>query len=491
MRIGGSDDSELRLYPYDRIHFPIAPIQMSMKRSMRPFDAAWFFIEKPDVPGHFGPLIVLSRPPDASPTFIREWVDQWRTCRVYAPPFNYRLARGRIPRWEVLQPEQVDLDYHFRHSALPEPGGERELGVLISRLQSHKLDRRRPLWECHVIEGLEHDRFAIYLKLHHGQFDGVGTMRLLRRTFSTDPDARQHMPPWAVGMHDKRDTVRKPKAGPDLGAVAMSLPRAAGAVIRQVHAAYVRGDARIAAPFQAPKAIFNGRVSAQRRFATQCYPLGRFKAIAQAANVSINDVFLSISGGALRRYLLELDALPSKSLVGIVPVNLRAADDASVGNQLSFIYASLHSDKADPIERLRAVHASTSQAKAYQESLPSSAVAAYGALLSGPAMGPIILGLGGHFPPAANLIISNVPGPRERLHFNGARVEQIYGPSVLFHGQALNITMSSYVDEANLSFTGCRDSLPSMQHLAVYAGEALDSLESAMGLRSSAEPART
>lgn len=460
---------------------------------MKPMDAAWFYVEKPDAPAHFGPLIILTPPPDSPKGFIRGFVEQWRQCKIFAAPFNYRLRRSALPAWDVLDDADVDLDYHLRHSSLPEPGGERELGVLISRLQSHRLDRRRPLWECHVIEGLENGRFAIYLKLHHGQLDGVGAARLMSRVFSTDPQARGLMPPWCIGMASARrpadgrgTTSGKHVASKSAGIQATlgALPAVVKSLAQMTQAAFSGSHPEVVVPFQAPKTIFNGRISAQRRFATQKYELSRFKLVAKTAQVTLNDVFLSISGGALRRYLSELDALPDRSLIGQVPVNIRPAGDTSIGNSIAFIYARLHSDIEDSVERLKAVHRSTEAAKHRHESVPSAGIESFTMLLLGPYMAQVILGFGGYTAPAANLVISNVPGPKERLYFNGAKVDQIYGPSVLFHGQALNITMSSYVDEVHIGYTGCRDSLPSMQKLAVYTGDALEDLEAALQIKS-------
>ena len=454
---------------------------------MKPFDAAWFYVERREAPAHFGPLVILSKPAGSTRSFVRDFVDQWRNCKSFQPPFNYRLRRDYIPAWDVLEAADIDLDYHLRHSALPEPGGERELGVLISRLHSHRLDRHRPLWECHVIEGLENDRFAIYLKLHHGQMDGIGAARLIERMCSTDPERQGLVPPWSVGMRGapqeqaaKIPEARTKRRRPDLLGAAAELPKVLGSLGELAQDAYGGLRPEVAAPFQAPRAIFNGRIGGQRRFATQTYALDRFKRLAKAGSVTMNDVFLSASGGALRRYLAEIAALPAKSLVGQLPVNIRPAGDTSVGNHIAFMYAYLHTDIADPLERLRAVSLSTAAGKARHEALPPEAIEPFTMLLLGPYMAQVILGLGGLVSPAANLVISNVPGPRQRLYFNGARVEQIYGPSVLFHGQALNITMSSYADEVNIGFTGCRDSLPSMQKLAVYTGEELARLESAL-----------
>ncbi len=455
-----------------------------MSLLMKPFDAAWFYVERADAPVHFGPLVILSQPAGSGRSFVRDFVERWRSQRSFAPPFNYRLNRGLLPAWDVLPDKAIDLDYHLRHSALPAPGGERELGVLVSRLHSHRLDRSRPLWECHVIEGLQENRFAIYMKLHHGQLDGVGAARLMTRVFSPDAQVCNLLPPWSVGMQSKRRPADMPPAPrrvrkADLSETLSALPSVARALGGLVRDAASGEHPEVVAPFQAPPTMLNRRIGRQRRFATQAYALERFRNVARRHDATINDVFLAISGAALRRYLSEHDALPARALVGQLPVNLRDAHDSEVGNKLAFIYARLPTDVDDPVERLRAAHASVAAAKARHRSLPAAGLDPYTMLLLGPYMGQLMLGLGGAMRPAANLVISNVPGPPHRLYFNGARVEQIYGPSVLFHGQALNITMSSYCDEANIGYTGCRDALPSMQKLAVYTGEALDELEAA------------
>ena len=454
---------------------------------LKPFDAAWFYVEKAETPANVGPLLILTPPAGAPDNFISEFVEQWRQCKTFAPPFNYRIRRNPIPVWEVLPDEEIDLDYHLRHLALPAPGGERELGVMISRLHSHPLEMKRPLWECHVIEGLEGGRFAIYMKFHHGQLDGVGTARLIAGVLTPDPSVRGLLPPWAVGVRgntgrdEEQDTTSSAGAG-----LRQSLSGIAGATKALIHmTAKIRSgsEPELTGPFQAPDTIFNGRISAQRRFATQQYDLARFKRVAKAANVTVNDVFLSISGGAMRRYLMEFDALPDRSVTGQVPVNVRPpTGTAGVGNQIAFMYARLHTDIEDPIDRLDAVHLSAAAGKAMHESLPAESVTPFTMLLSGPYIAQTILGLGGRMSPAANLVISNVAGPPTPLFFNGASVEEMYGPSVLFHGQALNITMFSYAGRANISYTGCRDSMPSMQKLAVYTGEALDQLEAAVGV---------
>ncbi|MBF6149523.1 WS/DGAT/MGAT family O-acyltransferase [Nocardia nova] len=461
------------------------------------FDAAWFFVERGDAPAHFGPLIILSPPAGAPATYVGDLVAQWRASEAFAPPFNTVLRKKPIPCWETVPDQAIDLDYHLRHIALPAPGGQRELGVLVSHLHSLPLDRRRPLWECHVIEGLEHGRFAVYLKFHHGQLDGVATARLIGRIFSTDPDARDLLPPWSAGIRGNGPS-RRPIAtqtaastvsawgrfgaverfGRAIGSVAV----AGRALVDMALAVRADRTGDLTRPFQAATALFNHRICDQRRFATQHYDLARFKRVAKTANVTVNDVFLTAFGGALQRYLWELDAVPDGPIVGQIPVNMRELNAATTGNVLAFIFARLRTDISDPVVRLQAVHRSTIAAKGFHQTLPPSAVTPFTLLLMGPQMALLIAGLGGIGRPPANLVISNVPGPVEPLYFNGAQVEEIYGPSVLFHGQALNVTMSSYAGKAVISFTACSKSVPHVQRLAVYTGEALEEIEAALGI---------
>ena len=140
-----------------------------MATLIKPNDAAWLYVERNEMPAHIGCLAIFSLPENAPEDYLLQMAARFRSTRIFAPPFNYRLRRGLLhtllPSWEELEPDQIDLDYHFRHSALPRPGGERELGTLISRLHSYRLDRRRPLWEVHLIEGLENNRFALYTKM--------------------------------------------------------------------------------------------------------------------------------------------------------------------------------------------------------------------------------------------------------------------------------------------------------------------------------------
>ena len=474
-----------------------------MRKVLKTNDSAWLFAESDKTPMQVG-MLATFRVPEDQPTFVGDLVARWREHKVFAPPFNYLLKSRPLPGWVELEPDDIDLDYHLRHSALPAPGSQRELGVLISRLHSWKMDRRYPLWECHVIEGLEKDRWSLYLKAHHSQVDGVGGIRLLRRILSADPDARDMLPPWSVGTQGPDQSglpasKPKPKKAVERIEVA-SRGRVSGAVsrvsdgaktTRAVSGSLARtyaesvgfgGEDGRAAPYQAPKTIFNGRIHTPRRFATQHYSIDRMKAIAKAGNGTLNDVFMTVTGGAVRRYLKEHDALPYEDLVVNVPVSVRAAGTLNVGNAITFLYANLGTLIDDPVKRMKAIKKSTQMGKDRMPKVGPGAMDAYTAVLMAPFLSQAILGFGGRGRPAANLVISNVPGPAETRYLDGSVLEELYPVSLLFNGQALNVTAVSYDGQFNIGFTGCRDSIPSLQKIAVYAGEELARLEEGLGL---------
>lgn len=455
-------------------------------------DAAWLFAESRRTPMHVGMLATFSLPEDGEKRYLGDLVDRWRGVRTFAPPFNYLLQGPGLPRWKEIPDEQIDVDYHFRHSAVPSPGGERALGVLVSRLHSQRLDRRYPMWECHVIEGVEPGKWSLYIKVHHSQIDGVGGLRLARRMLTVDPEARDMLPPWAIGTSgpDQSGVDRPPGSAVtrvDRGSDPLAAAKSAASVVRSLTQTYAEsltglgGNGR-AVPFRAPRSVLNNRINAPRRFATQNYDLDRLKAVAAAAGGSLNDVFLAVCGGALRRYLRELGALPTQTLTANVPVSVRAEGAVNVGNAISFLYTELGTDIDDPVERIKVIRASTQRAK---ERLPHAAGAlmdVYTSVLMGPFLAPAVLGVGGYGPPDANLVLSNVPGFKEPRYFDGSRLDAYYPMSLLFHGQALNITAVSSAGQFCIGYTGCRDTLPHLQRIAVYSGEALEELEAALDL---------
>jgi WS/DGAT/MGAT family acyltransferase len=316
------------------------------------------------------------------------------------------------------------------------------------------------------------------------------------------PDRRKslRMPPfWASGLERAVQPERAAPAATFGNAAAAAVHALRGQVqtVPQLLAAFGKMVKRIGdpgegmvVPFDSPRSVLNGRVREKRRFATQQFPLERLRTLARAADCTLNDVVLAISGGALRRFLRERDSLPEKSLTAGVPVSVRPSDDEGAGNAITFIIATLGTDIADPAERLRAISASVRHAKEHIQGLPKQAMEQYTMLLMAPTLITMLTGIGGRTRPMFNVTISNVPGPDKPLYFRGAELLATYPASIVTHGQALNITCQSYAGSMNFGFTGCHSSVPSLQRLAVYAEGALQELETAIMSRSKAARAR-
>lgn len=461
---------------------------MGMLR-LNPLDAAWIMTETREAPNHVALLMTFRLPADAPRDFLRKLMHDFRSERRITAPWNRRLKAtlGLSPVQTWIEEDEIDFEYHVRHAALPWPGGERELGELVGRLQSTPIDLKRPPWDCTIIEGLDHHRFALYLKMHHSLIDGVSGMRMLLGAMSHDREKSVGLPPWWGA--ETAQPSRHPHAPTMAGVIdavvqgvrdeAKSLPSLAAAFGKM--AARI-GDPRegLVVPFDSPRSVLNGRVRPKRRFATQQFALSRLRRLADVANCKINDVVLAICGGALRRFLYEQEALPEKSLTAGIPVSVRPKDDLRIGNAISFIVSTLGTDIADPAERLKAVKASVGFAKAHVQSLPRQAMTQYTILLMAPTIVSLLTGIGGRTRPMFNITVSNVPGPEKPLYFQGAELLAAFPVSIVSHGQALNITCHSYSGNINFGFTGCHTSVPSLQRLAVYSAEALKELEDAV-----------
>ena len=460
---------------------------------LNPLDAAWIVTETRATPNHVGGLLQFKLPDNAPNDFMRKMMAEFRGHRKFTAPWNQRLkpSFSLNPMRIWVEDDNIDLEYHVRHAALPWPGGERELGELVGRLQSTPLDLSRPPWECTIIEGLEGNRFALFIKMHHSLIDGISGVKLLQHSMSDDRAKSLHLPPfWASGKvahtHASRPrsreallpTVTHAIAGAveELRMQATTIPQLVGAFGKLVKRALGPGGG-MALPFDAPISVLNGRVREKRRFATQQFSLERMKRLATAADCTLNDIVLTICGGALRRFLDERDNLPDKPLTAGIPMSVRPKDDEGTGNAITFIVSTLGTDIADVRERLSTIRQSVKQAKEHVQSLPRQAMMQYTVLLMAPTILTLLTGIGGRTRPMFNITISNVPGPDQPLYFRGAEMVATYPASIVTHGQALNITCQSYAGHMNFGYTGCHSSMPSMQRLAVYTADALAELE--------------
>lgn len=455
-------------------------------------DSMFLLAESREHPTHVGGLQLFRAADDAPPGYLSEAYHALLTHTEISRTMRRRPVRSAttLGQWAWEEDPDIELDYHVRLSALPSPGRVRELLELVSRLHGSLLDRHRPLWEFHLIEGLAEGRFATYVKVHHALMDGVSAVRTFSRGLTTDPSLPA-LPPWSparrtgdfpasdssgIGLPGL-DTVRTVARGvtemvgapPALGKALVELVRANGAT----------------GPFVAPRSMFNVPIGGARRFAGQSWSFTRIRAVAKAGDATVNDVAVAMCGGALRQYLIDQDALPERSLVAMLPVSLREASDDGKnvgGNSVGAILCDLGTDQADAGARLARVSESTRSAKAMMRGMSVTEMLGLTSFLAGGLALAPIPGVGRRLRPPFNLIISNVPGSRETQYFNGAELLESYPLSIPADGQAVNITLTSYVDHIGFGIVGCRRTVPHLQRLLEHLEVELVELERSAGL---------
>ncbi len=466
-----------------------------MATPIDPTSAAFLLTENRNMPMHVGGLQLFEKPEGAGRNYTRELFEQMRDVDEVSPLFlkhPYRSVRtGGQLTWR--EDAQFDIEHHVRHSALPKPGRIRELLELCSRLHGTRLAWERPLWEAHVIEGLRDGRVALYTKTHHALVDGVSAMRLLQSVLSTDADERDMPAPWgqAAGTRSRKkksnDLVLSEAPMTALRSALGITAEAAGmpsALIKTITKG-VRNETS-SLSLHAPRTLFNQSITGSRRFAAQDWPIERLRAIGKATGTTLNDVVLAMCSGAMRTYLLELDALPEAPLVAMVPVGLNAKQSqiasADGGNAIGSVMVQLATDVHDPGKRLQKIHNSMRDGKQALSSMTPVQIMAMSALGQAPAIIAPMLRMQGIVRPPYNLIISNVPGPRTTHYWNGAKLVGTYPLSIPINGMALNITCTSYDGNMMFGLTGCRRTVPHLQRLLAYLDQELTALEKAAGV---------
>jgi WS/DGAT/MGAT family acyltransferase len=424
------------------------------------------------------------------------------------PPFRWRLATVpfNLDYGYWIDDPDFDLEFHVREIALAPPGTDAQLAEQVARIYARPLDRSRPLWEIYLIHGLPRDRVAVMSKIHHAVIDGISGAEIMGALFDPTPEGPDTPPPPATEPAD-----RKPS---DLGMLArglLGLPRYPLRVIKSApralpNLAEVQSFAAIPGVSRAgrligdlqralgsetvvgrldltpPRTSFNGRVSAHRRFAFGQLSLADVKEVKDHYGCTVNDVVVSICAGAVRRWLIEHDELPTEPLVAQIPVSVRRQrEQGTYGNRILLMTAPLHTEVDDPLDRLQTTHESLLEMKERYRALPAGLLQDANqfippALFTRAARLTFTLGASRASRPAWNLVVSNVPGPQFPLYMAGARLEAHHPISVITDGMGLNITVMSYCGHLDFGIVGDREQMADVWSLMGWLGEALEEL---------------
>lgn len=464
-------------------------------------DAGFLYTESDRSPQHIASVQVLELPEGVSPAAFVDELRQLLTSRAHLVPyFTQRLQATPFgldhPEW--VKDTTFNLDNHLHTLAVPKPGDQKQLEATIAWLHELRLDRSKPLWDLWVLTGLEGGRIAYYNRVHHACVDGVAGQRMIEAVMDTGPVPRvvePAVPTPASGASGTAELL--------IGALENLLKYQS----RQPAAALARVDtaARLfqrafdpakgfgAAVEQAPVTRFNHSIDTKRVYAFGDLSSADLKSVAKACHATINDAFLAVCAGGLRRYFSRLGELPETQLLAGCPVSLRRPNDPASNNQVTLMTVGLATDTADPIERLRRISRSARKAKSLTVDLATS----FDADVALPGLPTLMQGLArmaeatgaadlmGQRPPF-NLVISNVPGPRQPLYSNGARMLSHYPVSIPAHGQAVNITVQSYAGRMYFGITGCARALPDA---SILRDDLLGAFESLMAV--SERPGRT
>ena len=451
-----------------------------MAESLNGLDMGMLAGETPEWHMHTGALVLLEPVDGRAEEFATRIQAVLNARRAALGPFRYRLREAPLGlgRSVWVEASDIDLGARVREISVPAPGGMREVAAQAGEIFSTPLDRTGPLWEIWVVDGLQGGEVALIVKVHHALMDGVRGARLFEALFDLEPDAPLERPEAELGAPISDALISDaPESEPSrLQMLASSGAFLAGTPVRALRLGttlvpaagrlarlLVSPEGRAAAgSFTAPRSLLNRPLTSRRSFAFASISLDDMRVVKRAFGVTMNDVALALSGATLRDYLVARDALPARPLVVQVPVGVHREGEGTSGNMVAAAGTSLHTDLADPVERLLAIHASMQGAKALQAALGDDIVVDALGVLPPAALSAGIgvyrgLGIDRLHPPIFNAIVSNIPGPPIPLYSCGARLAATYTLGPLLAGSAVNITLMSYQDRVDFGVATCPD----------------------------------
>lgn len=475
-------------------------------KTLSSLDAAFLYLETPEMPMHVGALHVFELPAGFKGRFVRDLRKHIAARLPIVPALRRKLWWMPLnlanPAWVDAEP---DLHKHIVEIKLPKAArngdGMAQLEAQVAALHPVLLDRKRPLWKFHIFEGLGpgaqgNKRVAMYSQLHHAAVDGQAAVALANAILDVTPEPRaielqpsKRSKTFRLGMGESlrgalaNQIQQVSKFVKELPSTVGTLGGAAGGALQNSLANSVLfggkgGAGNIAL---APKTPFNASVTTGRAFAAVSLPLAELKAIGKAHQATINDMVMMVVSTALRRYLGKRHALPKKSLIAAVPISLRQAGDTTSDNQASMSLISLGTHIADPMKRLAHIRAASAAMKSTLGSVKSILPTDFPSL-GMPWLIEAAASLYGkakvadRIPQVANVAISNVPGPPMALYLAGARMLTNYPTSIVVHGMALNITVQSYAGALDFGIMADGKAMPDVKTFAQAVEIAFDDL---------------
>lgn len=449
-------------------------------KQMQGLDAAFVAMEQSSAPVHIGSLLIYD-PSTAPGGFVRFkdilkfYGDRLRLSETMRQKMVKVPFGIDYPYW--VEDINFDLEYHVRHVALPKPGDWRQLCIQCARIFARPLDLSRPPWEVTVIEGLDNvegfpkGSYATVSKVHHAAIDGASGVDMMNALHTVTPTVeppqeldewRPESDPSQLGMFMRGYARSLTNPLRQMNAMRNSLPGMVRATRR-----FLQGDFDFSALMKAPRTRFNQTVSPHRMFDACTFPMKDIKRCRQLAPGStLNDVMLSIVGGAMRHYLQSKRELPDESVTAMAPISVRAEKEKNtMGNQVSAMFVPLGSQIGDAKARMEYVYSETTKAKVFTETMGARDMSEMAKLTAAPVMniGAMLytrLKLADKIKPFVNTVVTNVPGPPVPIYSAGAKLVGMYGKLCLVDGTGLGHVVQSYVDEVTLAFTACRNAVP-------------------------------
>jgi WS/DGAT/MGAT family acyltransferase len=461
-------------------------------------DASFLYMETSKIPMHIGGVAIIegSLQFDDFYKFIEErlhTVDKLTQKLVTVP-----MSMDR-PYW--IDDPDFDLNMHIHRTALPRPGGWKELRYLASRLFSQQLNRERPLWEFVFVEGVDtipqvpKGSVGLISRVHHAGFDGKSGTDLMTMLYDVSPTPRAvpakipkevNEVPGAVGLMAKSayNFMTRPGKLPGL------LWDTGKATLKAGYMTRAQGLEMPTLPFRAPKTRFNDTVEVERIWNSAILDISRVKAIRKSVDgATLNDVILAICAGALRRYLLEKDELPEKPLVAMVPVSTRTENEKNaMGNQVSGMFVQLATDIEDPVKRLAKIYLNTKVGKLYQNAIDARSLMGYAELIPFGLAGVAArfysrANIAKRHNPFFNVVITNVPGPQIPLYLAGHKLMATMGTAPILDGMGLIMPITSYNGSISISPTSAVNLMPDLDDFTRYIRESANELEEAALLK--------